>query len=80
MCAQLLSCVQLFMTPWTIAHQAPLSVGLSRQEYHSGLPLISPGDLPNTGIETVFLESLALAGRFFTSVPAGKSSYAHYCV
>ena len=78
MCAQLLSRVQLLMTPWTIALQAPLSVGLSRQEYRSGLPLISPGDLRNTGIETVFLESLALAGGFFTTIPAGKSSYAHY--
>ena len=78
MCAQLLSRVQLLMTPWTIALQAPLSVGLSRQECRNGLPLISPGDLPNTGIETVFLESLALAGGFFTTIPAGKSSYAHY--
>ena len=80
MCAQLLSCVQLLMTPWTTARQAPLPVELSRQEYHSGLPLTSPGDLPNTGIETIFLESLALAGGFFTTLSAGKSSYALYYV
>ena len=77
-CLCVLRHAQLFATPWAIAHQAPLSVGLSRQECRNGLPLISPGDLPNTGIETVFLESLALAGGFFTTIPAGKSSYAHY--
>ena len=46
----LLSCVPLFVTSWTVAHQAPLS-GFSRQEYWSGLPFPSPGDLPNLGIE-----------------------------
>ena len=46
-----LSCIQLFATPWTVACQAPLSVGFSRQEYWSGLPFPSPGDLPNPGIE-----------------------------
>ena len=45
-CAQLLSCVQLFVTPWTVAHQAPLSMGFSRQEYWSGQPFPPPGDLP----------------------------------
>ena len=45
------SCVQLFATPWTIAHQAPLSKGFSRQEYWSGLPRTPPGDLPNPGIK-----------------------------
>ena len=44
------SCLTL-ATPWTVAHQAPLSIGLSRQEYWSGLPFPSPGDLPNPGIE-----------------------------
>ena len=43
--------VQLFVTPWTVASQAPLSVGFSMQEYCSGLPFPSPGDLPNPGIE-----------------------------
>ena len=56
-------------TPWTVARQAPLSVGFPRQEYWSGLPFHSPGDLPNPGIESV---SPALAGRFFTTKPHGK--------
>ena len=43
--------VRLFATPWTVAHQAPLSMGFSRQEYWSGLPFFSPGELPDTGIE-----------------------------
>ena len=46
-----LSSVRLFATPWTIAYQAPPSMGFSRQEYWSGLPLPSPGDLPDPGIE-----------------------------
>ena len=48
----LFSCVQHFSTPWTVAHQAPLSMGFSRQEYWSGLPFPPPGDLPDAGIET----------------------------
>ena len=43
--------VRLFVTPWTVAYQAPLSVGFSRQEYWSGLPFLSPGDLPDPGIK-----------------------------
>ena len=46
-----LSCVRLFATPWTVAHQAPPSMGFSRQEYWSGFPFPSPGHLPNPGIE-----------------------------
>ena len=46
-----LSRVRLFVTPWTVAHRAPLSMGFSRQEYWSGLPFPSPGDLPEPGIE-----------------------------
>ena len=46
-----LSCVQLFVTSWTVAHQAPPSMGFSRQEYWSGLPFPSPGDLPHPGIK-----------------------------
>ena len=46
-----LSRVRLFATPWTVAHQAPLSMGFSRQEYWSGLPFPSLGDLSNPGIE-----------------------------
>ena len=49
-----LSRVQLFVTPWTVAYQAPPSMGFSRQEYCSGLPFPSPGDLPNPGIEPRF--------------------------
>ena len=45
------SCVWLFATPWTVTHQAPLSMGFSRQEYWSGLPCPPPGDLPNSGTE-----------------------------
>ena len=48
---KLLSCVQLFATPWTVAYQAPPSVGFSRQEYWSGFPFPSSGDLPDPGIE-----------------------------
>ena len=61
--AQSLSRVRLFATPWTVAHQAPLSMEFPRQEYWSGLPSPSPGDLLNPGIEP---GSPALAGRFFT--------------
>ena len=60
--------VQLFSTPWTVAHQAPLSMGFPRQEYWSGLPFPSPGDLPDPGIKLVFH---VLAGGFFTTEPAG---------
>ena len=48
---KLLSRVRFFATPWTVAYQAPLSMGFSRQECWRGLPLLSPGDLPNPGIE-----------------------------
>ena len=48
---KLLSCVRLFMTPWTVAYQAPQSVGFSRQEYWSELPFPSPEDLPHPGLE-----------------------------
>ena len=66
MCAYLLSHVQLFATPWTVAHQAPLSVGFPRQEHWSALPFSSPGDCPDPGIK---LTSSALAGGFFTPAP-----------
>ena len=67
--AQLLSHVQLFVTPWTIAHQAPLSMEFPRQEYWSGLPFPTPRDLPDPGIEPAFP---ALAGGFLTNEPPGK--------
>ena len=55
------SCVRLFATLWTVAHQAPLSIGFSRQEYWSGLPCSPPEDLSNPGIEPASLMSPALA-------------------
>ena len=58
--------VQLSVTPWTVAHQAPLSMGFSRQEYWSELPFPSPGDLSDPGIKPPSLTSPALAGGFFT--------------
>ena len=59
-------------TPWTVALQAPLSTGFSRQEYWSGLPFPPSGDLPYPGIKLASLASPALAGRFFTATPPGK--------
>ena len=56
-----------FATLWTAAHQGPLSLGFSRQEYCSGVPYPPPGDLPDSGIELVTLKSPALADRFFTA-------------
>ena len=67
MCAQSLSCVQLFVTPWTVARQLPLSMKFSRQEYWRGLPFPPLGHLPDPGIEPELLASPALAGGFFTS-------------
>ena len=72
MCAQLLSRVWLFATPWTVAHQAPLAMGFSRQEYWSELPFPPPGDFPDPEIKPVSLVSPALAGRFLTNEPIGK--------
>ena len=59
------------MAPWTVACQAPLSMGFDQREYWSGLPFPSPGDLPNPGIEPA---SPALASGFFTTEPPGKPS------
>ena len=64
-CAQTLSCVQLFATPWTVACQTPLSMRFSRQEYWTGFPFPPPGDLPNSEIESV--SPAPLEGRFFTT-------------
>ena len=66
--ARMLSHVQLFVTPWTIARQVPLSLGFLRQEYQSGLPFPPPGDLPDPGIE----HTSALEGEFFIPQPPGK--------
>ena len=64
-----LSRVQLFVTPWTVAYQALPSMGFSRQEYWSGLPFPSPGDLPHPGIEP---RSPAFQADALTSEPPGK--------
>ena len=59
--------VRLFVIPWTVALQAPLSMGFSRQEYWNGLPFPSPRALSDPGIEPMSLMSLGLAGGFFTT-------------
>ena len=72
-----------FVTPWTVVHQAPLSMGFPRQKYWSRLPFPSPEDLPDTGVK---LASPALAGGFFATEPSGKPlSYSyplniHFCL
>ena len=76
----MLSCfsrVQLFVTPWTVALQAPLSMEFSRQEYWSGLPLPSPGNLPDPGIEPGWFSHIA--GRFFT-IWATREAWGSPCV
>ena len=60
------------MTPWTVASQALLSMGFPQQEYWTGLPFPTPGDLPNPGTEPTSPASPALAGGFFTTEPPGK--------
>ena len=77
-CARVLnhfSRVRLFVTPWTVAHQAPLSMGFSRQEYWSGLPCPSPRDLPGPGVEPKSVKSPALAGGFFTTSATWEAAY-----
>ena len=70
MLLRLFSCVQLFVTLWTVAHQVPLTMGFSRQEYWSRLPFPSPGDLPDPGIKSGFP---ALQADSLSSQPPGKS-------
>ena len=69
---EFLSHVQFFVTLWTIARQAPLSMGFPRQGYWSGLPFPSPGDLPDPRIKPM---PPVLAGRFFTTEPPAKPIY-----
>ena len=71
-CVCMLSCVRLFVTPRTVAYQASLSMGFPREEHWSGLQFPSPGILPNPGIESASLVSLALAGRLFATMPPEK--------
>ena len=72
LCTQSLSRLRVYAPLWTAAHQTPLSMGFSRQEYWSGLPFPSPGGLPDPGIEPASLTSAALAGGFFTTWKGGK--------
>ena len=76
-CVRMLSHAPLFETPWIVAFQAPLSMGLPRQEYWSGLLFPSPADLPDPKIKLASLASPALAGRFFGTVPPGEAPCRH---
>ena len=67
MCVHACCRVHLFVIPWTVAHQAPLSMRFSRLEYWNELPFPSPMALPNSGIKPLSLSSPALSGRFFTT-------------
>ena len=73
--SQSLQCVWLFATPWTVARQASLSMGFSRQEYWSGLPCPPPGDLLGAGIKPVSPASPSLAGEFFTTSATWEAHY-----
>ena len=68
---QSLSCVRL-CDPMTVAHQTPLTIGFSRQEYWSEVPFPPPGDLPNPGTEPTSPEATVLVSEFFTTEPPGK--------
>ena len=74
-CVQWLSHVQFFEVPWTVVHQATLSMELSRQEYWSGLPFPPPWDLPDPGIKTTSPTSPGLAGGFFTTSGTWEARY-----
>ena len=76
---QSLSRVQFFVTPWTVARQAPWSMGFPRQEYWSGLPCPPPGGLPDPGIEPVSLTSPALSGGFFTTSATWEAQMKTIC-
>ena len=65
--------VQLSVTPWIVAHQAPLSMAFPREEYQSGLPFSPPGDLTDPGIEPVSPMAPALSEKFFTAEPQGEA-------
>ena len=70
--AELYNYVQLYATLWSIAGQAPLSMGFSQHEYWRGLPFPPPGDIPNPWIKLTSPASPALAGRLFTTEPPRK--------
>ena len=74
--AHVISCVQLFAAPQTVALQTPLSMDFFKQEHWSGLPLLTPGDIPNPGIEPTSPVPPAFASRFFTASATWEVSYA----
>ena len=67
-----------FATPWTVVHQAPLSMGFSRQEYQSELPFPSPSDLPGPRIEPMALASPTFADRFFINCATWEAHNQHH--
>ena len=69
---------RIFVTAWTVAHKAPLSMEFSKQEYWNGLPIPTPGDLPNPGTEPTSLMSPALASEFFTTSDTREAPRAEY--
>ena len=75
-----ISRVRLFATLWTVTHQAPLSMGFSRQEYWRELPCPAPGDLPDPGIEPVPLMSPVSVGGFFTTSTTCEFSINRVCI
>ena len=75
MCAKSLQSCPTLCNPWTVACQAPLSMGLSRQEYWNGFPCPSPGDLPDPGAKPLSLMSPALAGGFFATSATWVAPY-----
>ena len=77
MCVLSCSFMSNSVTSWTVAWETPLSMEFSWQEYWSGLPLHTPGNLPNPGIKPMSLVSPALAGRFFIIEPTGMPSKMH---
>ena len=79
MCVCVLSHVCLFATPWTVTRQTPLSMEFSRQEYWSGLPFPTPGNLPDPRTKLASLKSLALAGRLFTATVTWEVIYIGAC-
>ena len=72
--------IRFFATPWTVAFQAPLSMGFFRQQYWSGLPFPSPGDLPNPGIKPTSLTSPAMTSQFFTTSVSWEAHITNICV
>ena len=80
LCALFIELCLTLYSPWTVAHQAPLSMELYKQEYWSGLPFPTPRDLPNPGIKPASLVSPALADGFFTTLAAWMECNPHVCV